>query len=326
MRMAIQKTGPYGFGLMYHVIHLSDDVPAINAWYQKVFDADVWWPTDGPNWSEIEDRYAALMAVSDLCIESMAPKQPANDRYPVGRFYLRHGSRFHSLGTLVDDIEGFAQHLLDHDVYIGLPGGGRMEEVPPDIYYFYPSPRSVGGLMVQITRNTDGAYSPAVATDPRLQDDWDTRALRWSEHPLGIRRFGYATMTVRDVDATKAIVEKLWQAVPVYDGVDEGRGVRSSFLQLGHLLIELASPLFGRRARGRTLRTVRRDALPAHVPRRRPRLGRGVPPHGRRALRANVGRGRHRRRRRLPRRQLRLQHRNVPRRPARLTPTPNWRQ
>ena len=35
-------------------------MPTINAWYQKVFDADVWWPPDGPNWSEIEDRYAAL--------------------------------------------------------------------------------------------------------------------------------------------------------------------------------------------------------------------------------------------------------------------------
>ena len=67
---------------------------------------------------------------------------------------------------MVDDIDGFARYLLDHDVYIGLPGGTRMEEVPPDIYYFYPSPRSVGGFMVQITRNTDGAYSPAVAQRP----------------------------------------------------------------------------------------------------------------------------------------------------------------
>lgn len=243
MRLAIQKTGPYGFGLMYHVIHLGDDVDAINAWYQKVFDADIWWPPDGPNWSEIEDRYASLLAVSDLCIESMAPKQPANENYPVGRFFLRHDARFHSLGFLIDDIEGFARYLIGRGVYIGLPGGGKMEVVPPDIYYFYPSPRSVGGLMAQITRNTDGAYSPAVGTDPRIQDDWDTRAKRWSGHPLGIRRFGYATMAVTDVAATKAALTDFWQAVPVYDGVDEGRGVRSSFLQLGHFLLEVASPL-----------------------------------------------------------------------------------
>jgi hypothetical protein len=243
MRLPIRKTGPFGFGLMYHVIHLNDDLTTLMDWYRKVFDADVWWPADGPNLSEIEDRYAALLNVSDLCVEPMAPRQPINDRFPVGRFYLRHGRRFHSLGFLVDDIEGFARSLIERDVYIGLPGGGRMEEVPPDIYYFYPSPRSTGGLMAQITRNTDGAYSAAVGDDPRIQEDWDVRARRWSEHPLGIRRFGYATMAVSDVDATKKMLEDMWHAVPVYDGVDDGRGVRSSFVQLGHFLIEVASPL-----------------------------------------------------------------------------------
>ena len=244
MRLQIRKTGPYGFGLMYHVIHLADDVPALNDWYRKVFDAEWWWPADGLNWSEIEDRYASLLAVSDLCVETMAPKLPANEEYPVGRYFLRHGARFHSLSSLVDDIEGFAQHLLDRDVYIGMPGGGRMEVVPPDIYYFYPSPRSVGGLNLQITRNTDGAYSPAVGTDPRIQDDWDERAKRWAEHhPLGIERLGYATMAVADADATLPVLLDLWGAVPVYDGVDEERGVRSHFVQLGHLLLELASPL-----------------------------------------------------------------------------------
>ncbi len=144
--------------------------------------------------------------------------------------------------------------------------------------------------------------------------------MRWSEHPLGIRRLGYATMTVHDVDATKAIIEKLWQAVPVYDGVDEGRGVRSSFLQLGHLLLELASPLsddgpvaehleqFGEMLYQLTFRVDDLDAVEAYLPTVGVRCD------------AHVGRGRHRRRRRLPRRQLRVQHRDVPRRPARLTP------
>ena len=140
----------------------------------------------------------------------------------------------------------------------------------------------------QITRNTDGTYSSNVADDPRLQDDWDVRARRWSEHPLGIQRLGYATMAVSDVDATRAIFEKLWLAVPVHDGVDEERGVRSSFMQLGHFLRRDRVAAVGRRAARRTRRTVRRHALPAHVPRRRPRRGGGVPPHRRRALRADV--------------------------------------
>ena len=326
MRMAIQKTGPYGFGLMYHVIHLSEDVHAINDWYERVFDADVWMGRVDPHWSEIEDRYAALLNVSDLCIEPMAPKQPPDESYPVARFFLRNGSRFHSASCMVDDIEGFARYLLDHDVYIGLPGGGRMEEVPPDIYYFYPSPRSVGGFFVQITRNTDGAYSPNVANDPRLQDDWDVRAGRWSEHPLGIQRLGYATMAVSDVDATREIFEKLWLAVPVHDGVDEGRGVRSSFMQLGHFLVEIASPLsddgplaehverFGDMLYQLTFRVDDLDSVEAYLPTVDVRS------------RVHVGRGRQRQPRRLPRRQLRVQHRDLPRRPTRRALILNLRQ
>ena len=226
---------------------------------------------------------------------------------------------------MVDDIEGFARHLLDHDVYIGLPGGGRMEEVPPDIYYFYPSPRSVGGFFAQITRNTDGVYSPNVANDPRLQDDWDVRARRWSEHPLGIERLGYATMAVSDVDATRAVFEKLWLAVPVHDGVDEGRGVRSRFMQLGHFLIEIASPLsddgplaehvarFGDMLYQLTFRVRDLDSVEAYLPTVDVRCAA-------RPTRSS------RRPRRLPRRKLRVQHRNLPRRPSGLTSTPNWRQ
>jgi len=45
------------------------------------------------------------------------------------------------------------------------------------------------------------------------------------------------------VDATKKMLEDMWHAVPVYDGVDDSRGVRSSFVQLGHFLVEVASPL-----------------------------------------------------------------------------------
>lgn len=242
--MRIHKTGPFGFGLMYHVIHVGDDVRTLNAWYRDVFDADVWWGADEPRFSEIEDRYAALLNVSDLCVEPMAPVQPANGRYPVGRFYLRRGPRFHSLAFMVDDIEGYARYLLDQGVYIGLPGGGRMEQVPPGIYYFYPSPRSMGGLLAQITRNTDGTHSDAVRLDPRLQDDWDVRQLRWSSgHPLGIERLAYATMAVADLDASFPVFEKLWLAVPVEEDVDRQRGVRSCYVRIGDLLLELASPL-----------------------------------------------------------------------------------
>ena len=130
-------------------------------------------------------------------------------------------------------------------------------------------------------------------------------------------------MAVSDVDATRAIFEKLWLAVPVHEGVDEGRGVRSSFMQLGHFLIEIASPLsddgpvaahverFGDMLYQLTFRVDDLDAVEAYLP-----------TVGVRCERTCADR-RQRQPRRLPRRQLRLQHRDLPRRPSRLTRAPN---
>ena len=41
--MNVVKTGPYGFGLVFHVVHMTDDVQALNEWYRDVFDAWMWW-------------------------------------------------------------------------------------------------------------------------------------------------------------------------------------------------------------------------------------------------------------------------------------------
>ena len=61
MRMAIQRDRAIRLRAMYHVIHLSEDVHAINDWYERVFDADVWMGRVDPHWSEIEaDRRVAL--------------------------------------------------------------------------------------------------------------------------------------------------------------------------------------------------------------------------------------------------------------------------
>ncbi|MBW8827341.1 MAG: VOC family protein [Acidobacteria bacterium] len=241
MPLTIRKTGPYGFGLMYHVIHLGEDVNALTEWYREVFDADVWWGDPEPNYSGLEKRYATMLDVSDLCVEPMAPEDPADAAAPVARSFSRYGRHFHSVAFMVDDIYGFAQHLLDRGVYIGKPGGGRMEEVPDDIVYFYPSPRDVGGLMVQVTR-FGSMNGPAVDPDPRMQDDWEERRKHWSEGPIGIERLAYVTVGVRDLEASRKTFQDLWLAEPVWEGEDLGRGVDSCFLQLGHLLIELAEP------------------------------------------------------------------------------------
>ena len=296
---------------MYHVIHVSEDVHTINDWYERVFDADVWMGRVDPHWSEIEDRHAALLNVSDLCIEPMAPKPPPDDRFPVARFFLRNGSRFHSAGCMVDDIEGFTPPPA-RPRRLHRAAGRRAHGRGPARHLLLLPVTAIGGwFFAQITRNTDGTYSPNVANDPRLQDDWDVRARRWSEHPLGIERLGYATMAVSDVDATRAVFEKLWLAVPVHDGVDEGRGVRSCFMQLGHFLIEIALPLSDDGPLAEHVARFGDMLYRLHVPRARSRRVEAYSPPSTCAPR-HLRRRRLRRPRRLPRRQLRFSTETCP--------------
>ena len=52
---------------------------------------------------------AALLNVSDRCIEPMAPKPTPDNKFPVGRFLLRNDSRFHSAAGESDDVEDLAR-------------------------------------------------------------------------------------------------------------------------------------------------------------------------------------------------------------------------
>ena len=128
MERQVKTTGPFGIGSMIHVIHMTDDVAELTAWYEDVFDAVTFMGTDELNYLPPEKRWATLVMVSDYCIEVMAPEMPVDPATPVGRFYNRFGRHFHSTGYRVADLEGLAKHLTDNEVTIGKPGGGPVED------------------------------------------------------------------------------------------------------------------------------------------------------------------------------------------------------
>ena len=78
MRRQPKKTGDYGIGLMIHSVHMTDDVPRLNQFYEDVFGGLIYMGVDEPNWLPLEDRWAGLIMISDLCIETMAPNPPAD--------------------------------------------------------------------------------------------------------------------------------------------------------------------------------------------------------------------------------------------------------
>jgi hypothetical protein len=233
----IVTTGDYGIGLMVHVVHMTGDVAKLNTFYEEVFGGLIYMGTDEPNYLPNEDRWASLIMISDLCIETMAPNMPADPAKPVGRFYTKFGEHLHSVGYLVEDLVGLGDRMIGDGIYIGMPGGGKIEKMDPNLYYFYPSPRDTAGLMVELCQT----HMP---NDPRELDSWTSQQKLWKTgHPLGLHRMQYVTLGVKDLDtAVKRYVETM-QAVPIAEGIDAGGQYKFQTLHLGDCLLQLAEPL-----------------------------------------------------------------------------------
>jgi hypothetical protein len=203
VRRQPRKTGDYGIGLLIHSVHMTDDVSRLNQFYEDVFGALIYMGVDEPNWLPVEERWASLIMISDLCVETMAPGLPADPKRPVGRFFLKYGQHLHSVGP--------------HP-------------------YFYPSPRDTSGLMVELC-GTD------MPNDPRELETWSSQQKMWEKgHPLTIRRLAYFTVGVRNLAEATANYVKRLQAVPVHEGIDDAEQCTYQILQLGDTLLRLAEP------------------------------------------------------------------------------------
>jgi catechol 2,3-dioxygenase-like lactoylglutathione lyase family enzyme len=222
---------------MIHSVHMTDDVPKLNRFYEEVFGGLIFMGVDESNYLPPEDRWAGLVLISDLCIETMAPNMPPDLTKPVGKFYTKFGQHLHSVGYKVDDLVGLGNRLIDQGVYIGAPGGGKITKMDQETVYFYPSPRDMQGLMAELCRVD-------MPDDPRLLNTWSSQVKFWElSHPLGIKRLAYITLGVRDLDAAIDTYVKKIQAVPITDGVDDGGRFHYAIVQLGDCLLQLAQPL-----------------------------------------------------------------------------------
>jgi catechol 2,3-dioxygenase-like lactoylglutathione lyase family enzyme len=239
MKKLVKETGDHGIGQMVHVVHMSDDAQQLRRFYEDVMGGFVFMGVDEPNYLPWEDRYATLLMVGDLCIETMAPKMPARTDLPVGKFFTKFGRHLHSVGYKVNDLVGLGDRLLERGVYVGRPGGGRAEKIDPDEHYVFPSPRDTAGLMVELCKVD-------MPGDPRDEETWSSFERLWSHHPLTIERFQYVTLGVRDLETAAATYVETMQAVPVRTGTDDDLGATYAMLQLGDCLLQLAQPTSAR--------------------------------------------------------------------------------
>ncbi|MTB27575.1 MAG: hypothetical protein F2923_02925, partial [Actinobacteria bacterium] len=232
MRRQYKTTGDYGIGNMIHFVHMTDDVHKLNDFYARVFGGYRYMGIDELNYLPPEDRWASLVMVADTCIETMAPNFPIDVNKPVGKFYTKFGQHLHSVGYKVDDLAGLADRLLEKGIYIGAPGGGKIEKLDPETVYFYPSPRDTAGLMVELCK-TD------MRNDPKDQDTYTELMRLYEQHPMTFDRFAYVTLGVKDLDSAVATYVDVMQAVPIQDGIDEDLQCKYMTLQLGDCLLQL---------------------------------------------------------------------------------------
>jgi hypothetical protein len=174
--------------------------------------------------------------VADTCIETMAPNFPIDVNKPVGKFYSKFGQHLHSVGYKVDDLAGLADRLLSKGIYIGAPGGGKIDKLDDETVYFYPSPRDTAGLMVELCKID-------MRNDPKDQDTYTELMRLYEQHPMTFDRFSYVTLGVKDLDSAVATYVDVMQAVPIQDGIDDDLQCKYMTLQLGDCLLQLAQPL-----------------------------------------------------------------------------------
>jgi len=237
----------FKIGPIFHLIHMSDDFWPLNDWYAEVFGAVEFTKHSRssrtgsafPTWS-VELRDASLITIADVTIEPMSPSMFIDgwDKMPVGRFYTKFGRHWHSIAWYVDDTLALYRELKDRNIRFFFNGGGSdsAREPSPDEALFTHPKDSCGALeLMQGPR--------AAVADPRFEQGYD--AAQWErDHPLGLRRLAYITITVSDLDKGKRVYVDALGGKLLLEDSSPLTMTKNAYVAVGdHTMVELAQPL-----------------------------------------------------------------------------------
>ena len=205
-------------GDLFHVVHVVDDLPAAEAWYDRVFQPTYMFRRHD---SPLDRRTASLVLIADLPAEPMTPHPgPEGEAGTIGRFHRRFGQRLHSLAYYCDSVtEGF-ERFRSLGVRVTGDGGARLTEAP-ERGGIYTHPRDSFGLIELMEPRVGGSGGAPIGDslgecyDPRLLGTHDPG--RWADLPLGIRRTAFLTVLVDDLDRALQVYEVGLDAVPFHE-------------------------------------------------------------------------------------------------------------
>lgn len=230
----------FTIGRNFHVIHMTDDMATLDAWYDDVFSVNRW-ITD--NYNPDLHRLASLVGIGGLCIEPMQPafEDQGWNRGPIGRYFERSGTSWHSIAWYVDDVEGLTE-LRDGLEAAGVELlallGGRLEHDPdaPEDRPIFTHPEST------VTQLEFMVPTPTLY-DPRLHVSY--RATWWHDtHPLHIRKTSHMTLATRDLARARDLYVDVIGGRLLHEGANDLLRTRSAYVAVGRDdVVELAEPL-----------------------------------------------------------------------------------
>jgi Glyoxalase/Bleomycin resistance protein/Dioxygenase superfamily len=231
---------PFKIGKNFHIIHMTSDLRELDRWYYDIFSVRRFMPE---SYMPAEKRDASLVLLGDLCIEPLAPAFAVVgwERMPLGRFFQKHGDRFHSLAWYVDEDMG---DLFEKLRAAGIECRGTAGVLLTDSYLDGPvftHPRdTITQLEFIAAPNTPGG--PAMLRDPRFTAEWS--ASWWADyHPLQIQKVSHVTVSTFDLAKARDVYVDLLHGTVLDERDNPVHGSHSLFVLVGEdLVVELAEP------------------------------------------------------------------------------------
>jgi len=225
-------------GRLFHIIHMTGDLPALEAWYDDVFSVGRGFLDH--HYMEGEKRDASLVLLGDSVIEPLAPafRVPGWDAMPIGRFYNRFGNHWHSVAWYVDDAGEIWQRCTDNGIRVYVEGGVLTDQRPNPMSAIMTHPKdTITQLEFMNARSND-----IDKQDPRLNGNGFDPEWWIKNHPVKTPGLAYTTILTRDLERATHVYANVLGGAVLHRGSSELTGTDDVYVLMGDTVVQLSTP------------------------------------------------------------------------------------
>jgi len=223
-------------GRIFHLIHMTGDLPALEAWYDDVFGVQRGFLDH--DYLELEQRDASLVVLGDIVIEPLAPafRVEGWEQYPLGKFYKKFGNHWHSIAWYCDDDSELWHRLYDNGIrMLGMVGA---DSVAPsgDPAPIFTHPKDTSTQLEFLPESMSISDM-----DPRFKPDFDPNW--WAvNHPLGLERMAYTTVLVKNLDRATHVYTEAIGGTLIEKRHSSLTGTDDAYIRVGESVVQLSTP------------------------------------------------------------------------------------